>query len=278
MEIYPLKTGSVKVKQAQRSRQRGGMLRVITGNEWTEWLPIYAWLIKHPEGNFVIDTGETARTAEPDYFPSWHPYYRYAVKMDVSPDQEIDQQLRKYDLEPSDVDTVVLTHFHTDHAGGLYHFENSRILVPGTEYNEAKGIMGQMRGYLPQHWMDWFAPEEIAFRNLTYGSFEQSMPLTKDGSLFVVPTPGHTNGHVSVIANTGFEHIMFAGDTSYTQDLLLKQQPDGVSPNTEVALQTQRNILKFAERNPLVYLPSHDPEAVQRLEERRAIGSISECF
>ncbi len=89
MEIYPLKTGTVKVKQAQQSREPGGMLRVLTSGEWTEWLPIYAWLIKHPEGNIVVDTGETARTSETGYFPSWHPYFLYAVKMEVSSGQEI---------------------------------------------------------------------------------------------------------------------------------------------------------------------------------------------
>ncbi|MGM0586909.1 MAG: N-acyl homoserine lactonase family protein [Bacteroidota bacterium] len=278
MEIYPLKTGSVKVKQAQKSRETGGMLRVITGSEWTEWLPIYAWLIKHPEGTFVVDTGETSRTAHPDYFPSWHPYYRYAVKMDVSRDQEIDQQLKKYDVDPADVETVVLTHFHTDHAGGLYHFSNSDILVPEVEYGEAKGIMGQLRGYLPQHWTDWFNPTEIAFTKHAYGPFQQCMPLTSDGSLTIVPTPGHTNGHVSVVANTGKERIMFAGDTSYTQDLLLNQQPDGVSPSAGIAQQTHRNILTLAEQTPLVYLPSHDPASAQRLADREAIGNTSGLF
>jgi hypothetical protein len=43
-------------------------------------VPILAWVIEHPEGIIVVDTGETARTAEPGYLPSWHPYYRFAVR------------------------------------------------------------------------------------------------------------------------------------------------------------------------------------------------------
>jgi hypothetical protein len=40
-------------------------------------------VIDHPEGIIVVDTGETARTSDPDYFPRWHPYYRGSVRMNV---------------------------------------------------------------------------------------------------------------------------------------------------------------------------------------------------
>ena len=41
---------------------------------WTDPMPIYAWLIEHPEGLIVVDTGESARVNEPGYPPRWHPY------------------------------------------------------------------------------------------------------------------------------------------------------------------------------------------------------------
>jgi N-acyl homoserine lactone hydrolase len=271
MEIYPLATGSVKVKKAQKSRKTGGMLRVLASDEWTSWLPIYAWLIKHPEGTFVIDSGETSMTSRTGYFPKWHPYYRYAVKMDVSRDDEIDHQLARYDVDPKEVDTVILTHFHTDHAGGLYHFSNSNILVPKTEFQNAKGTLGKLRGYLPQHWKDWFQPNEVEFQNQEYGPFTRSFPVTKDGSIVIVPTPGHTPGHISVVVDSGKEKIFLAGDTSYTEELLLKLQPDGVSPDTKQLLKTQRKILIMAEQDPVIYLPSHDPNSAHRLKTRKLL-------
>lgn len=278
MKIYPLQTGSVKVKQAQKQREFGGMTRVILDSDWSDWLPIYSWLIKHPEGNILVDTGETSRTSKEGYFPSWHPYYRFAVKMDVSRDQEIDRQLANFDLAPSDIDTIILTHFHTDHAGGLYHFPESNILVPKQDYRDAKGVLGQLRGYLPQHWQHWFEPTEIEFRNKSYGPFQQFSSITKDGSVRIVPTPGHTAGHVSVVADNGSEKIFLAGDASYTQGLLLAGEPDGVSPDREQSIETLQRITRFAEEERVIYLPSHDPKSATRLKNKEALNIAVDIF
>ncbi len=151
MEIHAIKTGSVKVKKAQQSRKPGGMLRVLSDNEWSEWLPIHAWLIKHPEETIIVDSGETSRTSQPGYFPSWHPFFRLTAIMDVSREDEIDRQLNRYNVDPHDFDTVIVTHLHTDHIGGIFHCPNSRIPVPSADYREARGLLGKLKGFLPQH-------------------------------------------------------------------------------------------------------------------------------
>ncbi len=69
IRIHLLQTGVVQIKSAQSRRRRGGLVRALMDRTWTEWLPIYAWAIEHPEGPIVVDTGETARTSEPGYFP-----------------------------------------------------------------------------------------------------------------------------------------------------------------------------------------------------------------
>ena len=90
----------------------------------------------------MVGTGETARAAEPGYFTSWQPYFKLGVREWVRPEEEIGPQLRALGFVPSDVRWVLLTHLHTDHVGGLYHFPKTEILVSRTAYQAASGFKG----------------------------------------------------------------------------------------------------------------------------------------
>ncbi|HLZ55576.1 MAG TPA: N-acyl homoserine lactonase family protein [Ktedonosporobacter sp.] len=271
MQIHAIQTGTVAIKKRQTSGRGHGSLRLVNtllDSQWTEPLPIYAWVIEHPEGILVVDTGETARTAEAGYFPWWHPFYRLGVREWVRPEDEIGPQLRALGIAPDDVRWVVITHLHTDHAGGLSHFPKAQILVSRAEYQATSGFQGQMSGYLPQHWPEWFAPQLIDFTPQPIGSFPNSYTLTSAGDVHLIPTPGHSAGHLSVLVQEGERALFFAGDTSYTQQLMLEQAVDGVTQDEAVYRQTEQRILAYVQATPTVYLPSHDPEAAQRLEGR----------
>jgi glyoxylase-like metal-dependent hydrolase (beta-lactamase superfamily II) len=275
MRIHALQTGTVSITQNWRRGKGHGAFRrlnTLLDRRWTEPLPIYAWVVEHPEGVIVVDTGETARASQPGYFPGWQPYFRFAVKEWVRPEEETGPQLRALGVDPQrDVRWLVLTHLHTDHAGGLGHFAGVDTLVSRAEYASAQGVHGQFEGYPNKRWPDAFAPRLLDFTNRPYSSFAQSLPLTTAGDVVLVPTPGHTRGHLSVIVQDGDHAVFLAGDTSYTQELLLERAPDGVGPDEAQEFDTHRRILQFAQSTPTVYLPTHDPESAQRLAERRVI-------
>jgi len=271
MQIHAIQTGTVTIKASQTQGKGYGLSRRINtlfDTAWTEPLPIYAWVIEHPEGVIVVDTGDTARTSEPGYFPWWHPYYHLNVRMSIRPEDEIGPQLRMLGITPKDVRQVVLTHLHTDHAGGLHHFPHAEILVSRTEYQLATSFQGRIEGYLSNRWPAWFAPRLLDFTPSPFGPFPSHYTLTKAGDVILVPTPGHTPGHLSVIVQEDEASVFCAGDTSYTQQLLLAGAVDGVSPDDKVAKETIQHIQQYLRTTPTVYLPSHDPASATRLQAR----------
>jgi N-acyl homoserine lactone hydrolase len=274
-KVHAIRTGLVKVRRPQMESRNKGLTRItdmLFDEEWTEWLPVYAWVIEHDEGIIVVDTGETSRVHQPGYHPSWHPFYRRAVQFSVHPDEEIGPQLRAMGISPRDVRQVVLTHLHTDHSGGLAHLTGSKFWVSRAEWMRARGFGGKLQGYLAHRWPRWWQPEFIHFDDRPFGPFPQSSLLTRRGDVVIVPTPGHTPDHVSVIVR-GSPSLFLAGDTSYNQDLLIAGKVDGVSPDESVSRRTMRRILTLSREHPLVYLPSHDPDAEERLTRLSSITS-----
>lgn len=275
MNVHAIQTGTVAVKESQVNggdRIRRSLLGVMADSRWTEPLPIYAWLIEHPEGLIVVDTGETARVSEPGYFPRWHPYFRFGLREWVAAEQEVGPQLRALGFSPDDVRWVVLTHFHTDHAGGLGHFQASEILATKTDYEHSRGSLGSIRGFLPQRWPQWFAPRLIEHRDGPFESFAQSTTLTEAGDVRLLPTPGHTPGHMSVALEHGDQVIVFAGDASYTEQNMIDGVTDGVSPAMAAARDSLARLRGLAVARPTVYLPTHDPGSGARLAARQTVN------
>lgn len=272
IKIHAIQTGLVQIKQVQidgADSQLSALSQMFLGNEWSEWLPIYAWLIEHLEGPIVVDTGETAKTGEKGYLPRFHPYYSRAVRFNVKPEEEVGPQLAKLGVDPAEVKTVIMTHLHTDHAGGLYHFPNAKIFVDPIELKAGSGFSGKMNGYLNNRWPEWFQPEPIQFNDGPVGPFPQSFQVTADGAVCVVPTYGHSPGHVSVIVQTPEMTTFIAGDASYNQANMMKENVDGLSSND--APETLRRIHQFTTNKSTIYLPSHDPQSAERLEKQQIV-------
>jgi hypothetical protein len=126
------------------------------------------------------------------------------VDIQVEPDDEIGPRLRSLGIDPTkDLKSLVLSHLHHDHADGLGHFETTDIVVSEENLAAARPrITGSLLGAVPGQWPSWFAPRRVNLDGPPARLFDRSYPLTPDGTVFAVPTPGHMVGHMSVVVRT----------------------------------------------------------------------------
>jgi glyoxylase-like metal-dependent hydrolase (beta-lactamase superfamily II) len=109
MKLHAIQTGSVRIKTAQvegRGRGLRRRLAIFADRDWTEWLPTYAWVIDHPEGIIVVDTGQGTHLL--DSGKSLHPYIRWETAFRIERDEEIGPQLRALGIGPRPVKRATL--------------------------------------------------------------------------------------------------------------------------------------------------------------------------
>lgn len=273
MRVHAIQTGTVRIKTAQLSARRpapGALLDVITDRNWTGWVPTFAWAIETDDGVIVVDTGQATYLLD-EVKHSPHPFIRTSASFQIEREQEIGPQLKVLGIGPRDVTQVVLTHMHMDHDAGLSDFPETPIFAAPGEIKRSRGIAGMIGGYLPQRWPSWFDPKGLVLSDGPYGPFAASKKLTRDGRVRAVATPGHTPEHMSVIVEEDGQSLFIAGDTSYTEALMLQDAVDGVSPDQAVTRRTLAAIRQFASERPTVYLPTHDPDSGARFAERRTV-------
>jgi N-acyl homoserine lactone hydrolase len=204
---------------------------------------VNVFLIAHPAGLCLFDTGQSAAAAAKGYFPAWHPFLRLA-RFELEPREEVGAQLLERGIDPGTVRWVVLSHLHTDHVGGVAWFPDAEVLVARVEWERAAGLAGRLRGYLPEKWPAAVRPVLVDFDDGPLGPFAASRRLTADGSLLLLHTPGHTPGHLALLAAVGERRVLCGGDIATSAEELADSAPA---------------IARFCSERGIAFLASHDP-------------------
>ena len=260
MQIHALTTGTVRLKHAFLHARTGvrRQLDLFLPGPWSDPMPIHCWAIEHDGRIFVVDAGETATVRD-------IPFARFNVGLG----QELPRELERVGLALVDIDTVVLTHMHGDHIDGAVHVRGP-VLVHGRELEFAHSL--QSRFF--QRVLRQPLPAGVDFQSMLldggpFGAFAESRKLTDDGRIVAVGTPGHTPGHISIVCvDDEARHVFLAGDATDSLEQLHARRPDAIAPKPSVYVQTMDAIREHGRAHPTVFLPSHDPESVARLESR----------
>ena len=108
----------------------------------------------------------------------------------------------------------------------------------------------------------------VTFNAGQLGNLPRSQPLTGDGAIYLVRTPGHTSGHISAVVQESDLLYFFAGDASYVRAAMAEATADGIAANPQQQIKTLKAIRDLAQSRQLIYLPTHDPDVERRLAQR----------
>ena len=276
MKVYPLRLGSAKVPFGQFYgglegwRGLGALARYVTDKRHFMLVPIHAWLIDHPDGPILVDAGIHARQAHEHgaYYRGIAHYLHDHDEFGLDRSEELPQALEHLGRRPSDVRQVVVTHLHEDHIGGIAYLPDAEVVVSRAEWEQRQW---RLFGFLPMVYQpslaSFGAVSQIDFVSGPFESFESSHDLTVDGAVKLLPTPGHTPGHMSVLVRLDGYELLITGDTMYTLRHLATEDVQAFGAGPWVARQNAANRrigqLKRARPN-LVLVPGHDHSAYGR--------------
>ncbi|MDX2075326.1 MAG: N-acyl homoserine lactonase family protein [bacterium] len=273
IRVHHIQTGFVAVKKVHR-RYHGingtGILAIVADPRWTEWMPISVWAIEHPEGVILVDTGDVPQANDRNYYACDKGsafFYTSFLRFSVTPEEQIHAQLSNLGIHPSDVRWVIQTHLHGDHIHGINHFSQSEIIVSSIDYPKSLGAV-------PCLYPSWLNPTFTRFQPHDIAGFKQAHIVTKAQDVMIVPTPGHSNGHQSILLRDNDQSYIFAGDASFDEAQLLSGEIAGIASNPKASRQTLANIRTYCAWHPTVYLPTHDHETTKRLRENQVVTIV----
>ncbi len=269
--VQVVSTGSVDIHPQHAYGSRAPTLWwILTSRRWLTGLPINVFVIEHRDGLVLFDTGQDrASVTDPDYFPGGPVGLIYArlARFDIEPDETLPAQLERLGYATSDVRVAVLSHLHQDHIGGLTHLEKARIVTSVTEHGQLDSRSAEANGILRRHidlpGLNWDLIDFEELDDPDIAPFTRGVDLMGDGSMIVLPTPGHTPGSLSMLVRRpGQDPLLMVGDLTYDADAM---EHKNVIPGAGSARQlkaTTRLVLDLKRHHPgLRILGAHDPAA-----------------
>jgi N-acyl homoserine lactone hydrolase len=267
-------TGRVKIHPEHVHGSRLPSLAwILLSPTWGAWRPIHVFVIEHASGLVLFDSGQDrASVTDRDYYPSspiMRLVYHRLARFEMRPDETVSAQLAGLGYRVQDVRWVVLSHLHQDHIGGLRELTGARFVVSATEWDAMQAPRAEMAGFLPRQTdLPGATWDKVTFEPVSDAAlapFTSAHDLLGDGSLVLLPTPGHTAGSMSMLVHGGADPLLLVGDLTYDVDAMRRGQVPGVGTRAELRETSERVLELERQTGSLAILPAHDRASAKRL-------------
>jgi len=221
----------------------------LAGAEGRLRVPVPVFLIDHPKGRVVFDTGlHVALQSDPK---RWLGDLATVFRVDYAPGEDVAARLKGLGVDSARVDLLVLSHLHFDHAGGVAALPNARIVVQRREWEAGRDPDLAKKNY--------FDPRDFDHghdRLLVDGEHD----VFGDGRVVCVPTHGHTPGHQSLrLRLDDGRDVLLAADACYLRRSLDELLLPGLPWDADAMLAVLRRFRALRDAGVrIVY--GHDPD------------------
>jgi glyoxylase-like metal-dependent hydrolase (beta-lactamase superfamily II) len=204
--------------------------------------PIPAYLIQHPKGLALFDTGLNLR------------YRRDAnaalgltdVGFDIDESAEIAARLRTIDVDPADIRWIINSHLHADHCGGNGSIPNATMVIQSRELASAQASEN---------------PRLYDKRDFDHGhpvlAVDGEHDLYGDGSVILFPTVGHTPGHQSVRVQLASGDVVLTADCCYLKRNLDELVVPALNVDREQSIETLKMLRRMRDAGARIFY-GHD--------------------
>jgi N-acyl homoserine lactone hydrolase len=239
-----------------------------------------AVLIRHPHGTFLYDSGFCRDIYA---FVRKQPLFFRTLLGSFVFEQALSDHLQQLEIRPDDLDFVLLSHLHWDHVSGIPDLPGVPLRINRVEYDAAKAklagggtseLIWHLMGANPFTLFDCAGPPYMGFR--------ASHDLFGDGSLVLVPLPGHTAGNTGLFINrANGSRLFLVGDAAWSAENYM--YPATMHPalwsmftsDDATARQTLIDLHRFYQRHPdIPVISMHDARmqnAFTIVEEKRLV-------
>ena len=214
-------------------------------------VPRPAYLIEHPNGLVLFDAGlDPAAVGDPV-----SGYGEVAERIRVRFDERnlLETQLSKRGHSLADVTTVIASHLHWDHIGGLKQFPNARIILGAGE---------QAYAAAPERFAEaFYRPEDYEVSHgLEFDEIDEDHDLFGDGSVVALRLPGHTPGSLAALVRLPERSFVLSGDVVHTRDAYEHEVHYHGDVDSVAARSSLRRLRSVIDREGADLWIVHDPE------------------